>query len=117
MKTPKLPAAPAIAEAPAKPIRPTTKVRLRPKMSPIRPPSNSRLPKASAYAVITHWRLSSEKPRSAWAEGSAMFTIVASRTTISWASPSTARISQRREWWGLVLGLIRISLSGGCIST
>ena len=44
--------APPIAEAPAKPSRPTTNVRLRPKRSPIRPPSSSRLPKASAYAVI-----------------------------------------------------------------
>src|SRR5262249_20438142 len=31
-----------------------------------------------------------------WAEGSAMFTIVASRTTISWASPTTPRTHQRR---------------------
>src|SRR3954466_10632161 len=30
-----------------------------------------------------------------------MFTIVASSTTMSWARPSTARISQRRSWWGL----------------
>ena len=27
-----------------------------------------------------------------------MFTIVASSTTISWATPSRARISQRRSW-------------------
>ena len=30
-----------------------------------------------------------------------MFTIVASSTTISWAMPRTARIAQRRAWWGL----------------
>src|SRR6202023_2673127 len=34
--------------------------------------------------------------RSRCAVGSAMFTIVASSTTISWASPMTARIHQRR---------------------
>src|ERR1700679_943542 len=38
----------------------------------------------------------SEKCRACCAEGRAMFTIVASRTTISWASATTARISQRR---------------------
>ena len=43
------------------------KVRLRPKRSAIRPPSSSRLPNASAYAVTTHCRSSSEKPRSRWA--------------------------------------------------
>src|SRR3954452_8692148 len=32
-----------------------------------------------------------------------MFTIVTSRTTISWAMPMTTRISHRRSWWGAVL--------------
>ena len=44
----KLWAAPPSAEATAKPSRPAMKVRLRPKRSPMRPPSSSRLPKASA---------------------------------------------------------------------
>jgi len=39
--------APPTAEATAKPTRPVIRVRLRPKMSPIRPPSRRRLPKAS----------------------------------------------------------------------
>jgi hypothetical protein len=50
--------------------------------------------------VMTHWRLSSLKPRSPWADGSAMFTIVASRITMSWAMPRMPRMSQRRSWWG-----------------
>src|ERR1700735_659292 len=37
-----------------------------------------------------------EKCSACCADGSAMFTIVASSTTISWASATTARISQRR---------------------
>ncbi len=71
------------------------KVHLRPKRSPTRPPSSSRLPNASAYAVTIHWRWPSAKPRSRWAEGRAMFTIVASSTTMSWAIETTTRISQR----------------------
>ena len=43
-----LAAAPPTAEAPAKPIRPMTKARLRPHRSPIRPPKSSSPPKARA---------------------------------------------------------------------
>ena len=71
-------------------------VRLRPKRSLSRPPNSSRLPKESAYAVMIHWRSASEKPRACWAEGIAMFTTVASRTTISWAMPMINMIHQRR---------------------
>jgi hypothetical protein len=46
--------------------------------------------------VITHCRSVVEKPSARWADGSAMFTMVASSTTISWATPTTARTSQRR---------------------
>ncbi|KQN39195.1 hypothetical protein ASE87_15475 [Frigoribacterium sp. Leaf44] len=45
--SPKVPAAPPRAEARAKPIRPMTNVRLRPIRSLTRPPTSSRLPKAS----------------------------------------------------------------------
>src|SRR3954463_9785888 len=45
---------------------------------------------------MTHWRSPVLKPRSAWAVGSAMFTTVASSTTISWASATTASVHQRR---------------------
>jgi hypothetical protein len=46
--TSKLGAAPPTADAPAKPSRPATKVRLRPMRSLIRPPSRSSDPNASA---------------------------------------------------------------------
>ena len=93
--TSKLWAAPPIADAMAKPTSPATNVHLRPNRSPMRPPSSSRLPNASAYAVTIHWREPSEKCRAACAEGSAMFTTVASSTTISCAMLRMARIHQR----------------------
>ena len=88
-------AAPPMAEAMENPSRPPMKVHLRPNMSPMRPPSSSSEPNASAYAVTIHWRESLEKPRSSCALGSAMFTIVMSSTTMSWAMPMSARIVQR----------------------
>ena len=47
---------------------------------------------------MIHWRSPSEKPRSAWAAGSAMFTTVASSTTMSWARATVARVHHLREW-------------------
>src|SRR5215471_13656426 len=92
----KLVAAPPSAVAAAKPTRPMISIRRRPTRSDSRPPSSSSPPKASEYAVTTHCRSALENPSARWAEGSAMFTIVASRTTISWASPTTPRTHQRR---------------------
>src|ERR1700744_2844647 len=46
---------------------------------------------------MIHCRSTLEKPRACCADGSAMFMIVMSRTIISWASPMSARISQRRR--------------------
>ena len=46
---------------PANPTTPAMNTRLRPKMSARRPPSSSRLPKASEYAVTIHWRSPLEK--------------------------------------------------------
>ncbi len=89
-------AAPPSAEAAAKPSRPMISIRRWPTRSDSRPPSSSSPPKASEYAVTTHCRSALENASARWAEGSAMFTIVASRTTISWASPTTARTHQRR---------------------
>src|SRR5258708_37209476 len=45
---------------------------------------------------MTHCRSVAEKPSARWADGAAPSTMVASSTTISWATPITARISQRR---------------------
>ena len=44
---------------------------------------------------MIHWRWSLENCSASCAEGSAMFTTVASSTTISWAIAITNRISQR----------------------
>ena len=98
----KLTEAPPTAEARAKPMRPVRNVTLRPKRSPRRPPNSSRLPKVSAYAVMTHCRSTLLKCRACCADGSAMFMIVISSTIMSWASPISARISQRRRSGGAV---------------
>src|SRR5262249_53919880 len=83
------------ADAAAKPTSPMISIRRLPNRSDSRPPSSSRLPNASEYAVTTHCRSALEKFRALWAEGSAIFTIVASRTTISCATPTTASTHQR----------------------
>jgi hypothetical protein len=75
--------APPMAEETAKPISPVINTRSRLNMSPRRPPTSSRLPKASAYDVTTHCRSLFGKPSARCADGSAMFTIVESRTTMS----------------------------------
>ena len=79
----KLTDAPPTADATAKPARPAMKVSLRPSRSASRPPSNSRLPNASAYAVTTHCRSTVAKCSVRCADGSAMLTIVRSRTIMS----------------------------------
>src|SRR5438552_11618279 len=96
-RTTNVPAAPPIAEAIAKPTRLVINTHLRLKMSPSRPPTSSRLPNDSAYAVTTHCRSPLEKPSACCADGSAMLTIVASSTSISWATAATTRTSQRRS--------------------
>ncbi|GAA4294574.1 hypothetical protein GCM10023086_06850 [Streptomyces venetus] len=45
--------------------------------------------------MTTHCRLPSEMPKSAWAEGRAMFTMVASSTTMSCASAMKTSALQR----------------------
>src|SRR6478609_10066312 len=45
---------------------------------------------------MTHWRVVSDRPRSACALGRATLTMVPSRTTSSWVSETVARIHQRR---------------------
>src|SRR6201995_59384 len=74
-------------------------VHLRPKRSPSLPPTSSRLPKESAYAVMIHCRLSVENCSARCADGSAMFTIVASRMTISCATPSRTSTAQGFGAW------------------
>ena len=72
----------------------------------MRPPRSRSEPKASAYAVMIHWRLSLENESAFWAEGSAMLTIVASSTTMSWAMPSTPSTSQRRSVCGFSYSMV-----------
>ena len=88
-------AAPPAADATANPDTPMMNSRLRPKKSQSRPPGSRRLPNARAYPVTTHCRSSVENPRACWAVGSAIFTMVESRMTISWARLKTMRASQR----------------------
>ena len=52
--------------------------------------------------MTTHCRSAVPKCRARCADGSAMFIIVTSRTTISWARAITPRVSQRRVSQGLL---------------
>ena len=73
---------------------PTRKTRFRPSRSPARPPSRRKPPKNRVYALMIHCRLASESPRSFWIDGSATFTIVASRMTMNCARQTRTRTSQ-----------------------
>jgi hypothetical protein len=79
----------AASDAPVKTSRPDTKIRRRPSRSAARPPSSSRPPNASVYAVMTHCRSPIPKWRSAWIVGSATFTTVMSRITMNCARQRT----------------------------
>src|SRR5260370_28661654 len=88
-------ASPPAKEPAANSRTPPTNIRRRPNRSPARPPSSSRPPNASEYALTTHSR-SVELNRSArWIEGSATFTMVVSRTTISCANAITISATPR----------------------
>src|ERR1700749_4941438 len=66
---------------------------------------------------MTHCRLSAGKCSARCADGSAMFTTVASSTTISWATPSRARTAHRLgrgvRWVSGLVVLITVLPSGG----
>ena len=57
------------------------------------PASRRSEPKLTRNALTTHVRLPCESPRSSWMVGSATFTMVASRTIISWARQTTKSIA------------------------
>ena len=76
--------------------RPSMKMRRRPRRSAERPPSRRNPPKTSAYALITHWRFSCEKPRSVWIDGRATFTIAMSSTTMNCVAQRSASASHLR---------------------
>ena len=78
---------------------PTRKTRLRPSRSPARPPSSRKPPKNSVYELMIHCRLASLSPRSFWIDGSATFTIVASRMTMNCATQIRTRTTQGFVVW------------------
>src|SRR4051812_25447252 len=88
-------ARPLSSDAAENTMTPATNSRLRPSRSAARPPSSRKPPKTSVYALMTHCRFASENASPRWIDGSAMFTIVASRMTMNWARQTIARTSQR----------------------
>src|SRR4051794_31165037 len=90
-------AMPPSSEASANTATPTMKTLRRPSRSPARPPSSSRPPKASVYALTTQDRFAGVKSRSVWMCGRAMFTIVPSRTTMSCAALISVSARPRRR--------------------
>src|SRR4051794_580122 len=100
IRTPSLDARPQSSEASVKTTSPAWKTRLRPARSPRRPASRSRLPKVMRKASTTQVRPDWLKWRSRWMAGSATFTIVTSRTIISWARQTTMSAAQRRRSMG-----------------
>ena len=91
--------------------------RFRPTRSAARPPSMRKPPKVSVYPLTIHCRLEGEKCRERWIDGSATFTMVASRMTMNWARPTMTRTSQGLVRRGsmvvlLIVGYNRSSSSG-----
>ena len=86
-----------MAETAAKPTSPVRNVTFRPSRSDSLPPSSSKLPNDSVYAVTTHCRSTVEKCSARCADGNAIFITVRSSTTISCARPITHSSTQRRR--------------------
>jgi hypothetical protein len=91
-------ASPQTSEATVKRTTPARKIRLRPIRSPARPPSSRKPPKRSAYELTIHWRFASDMSRSLWIDGSATFTIVASRMTMNCARQTRTRTIHGLTW-------------------
>src|SRR4029077_19633241 len=87
-------ARPLASDAAENRTRPAMKTRLRPRMSPARPPSSKKPPRVNEYALITHCRFEADRlsPRSI--DGRATFTIVASNTTMNCAKQTTTSTAQ-----------------------
>ena len=77
--------------------RPSEKTRRRPTRSAVEPESMSRLAITTVYASMIHCSPETDAWKSRPIEGSATFTIVPSRLTISSAEQRMARISRRRR--------------------
>lgn len=87
-----------------KPMMPVMSIRLRPNMSPSRPPVINPTAIASVYAAATHSSADADAPRSRWIAGAAMFTIVESRMFMIIAASTTAKAAQTRGRAGAALG-------------
>ena len=85
IRSSELGASPLSSDATVKTTTPTRNTLLRPMRSPARPPSSRKPPKTSVYELTIHCRSASDISRSAWIDGSATFTIVASRMTMNCA--------------------------------
>jgi hypothetical protein len=82
-------------EATPNPATPIRKTRLRPAMSPSRPPVISSSANGSVYAAPSHCTSAVEPPSTAWIVGAATCTIVASSRFIASATSNAASASQR----------------------
>src|SRR5262249_41099955 len=89
---------PPAKEAAANSSNPKTNTRRRPSRSPARPPSSSRPPNVTAYALTTHSSPLPEKPRARCTCGKAPLTVVASTPTISCAEAITTSASPSRVY-------------------
>src|SRR5581483_3174448 len=87
---------PHASDAAEKMTTPSRNIRLRPRMSPARPPSRRKPPNVIAYAVITHCRPVTEKWRLRPIDGSATLTIETSSTVMKKATQTRASACQRR---------------------
>ncbi len=96
-----------------KPAVPRRKSRLRPKMSPSRPPVIRPAANASAYPAVIHWMAPKEAPRSRSMLGIAMLTIVASTRSMKAAVMTMARAIQRRLSLGS-MGAASVAASASC---
>ena len=97
-------ASPPSNDVAVKSPRPAMNTRRRPSRSPARAPSSSRPPNVSVYAFWTQDSPVGEKPRSVWISGSAVMTIEASRTIISWQVRTIASTkAEELERWSLCM--------------
>ncbi len=90
-------ATPHSIEAMVNSATPTMKVRLRPMVSPSRPPSSIRPPKVSTYAVITQLRPASERLSSSWILGRATIATVLSMVASSCMPPIAMTAAMKRR--------------------
>ena len=89
-------ATPPRNDATVKTAMPAMNTLRRPSRSPARAPSSRKPPKASVYAVMTQERFAGDRWSAEAIPGRAMFTIVASSTTINWTARMTPSTRPRR---------------------